>query len=410
MVGGKGVGLQMTKCGVMEMTKQTKRLLSLDVLRGITVAGMILVNDPGSWGAVYAPLRHASWNGLTPTDLVFPFFMFIMGVSMFFSLGKYDFIFSWQTVGKIFRRFAVIFLIGLGITWFAQWFGALCDTGNGQLSAGQRFSAAFFSFERIRIPGVLQRLAIAYLGGALLSLWIKSKHYLWTSAAILLGYFLILFLGDGFVLSAESILVRADEAFWGARHVHGAYLNGTWLPFDPEGLLSALPCFAHVLLGMYAGHLLAKTKENETRARELFVYGTTLFFSGYLLSYGCPINKKIWSPTFVLVSCGLASLLFALLVYAMDVKGYRKGSRFFEAFGVNPLFIYVLAGVLAIVLGSLCFTWHGEQVSVQGFVYGSLLASWMDPYFASLVYAVLFVVLNWAVAGVLYKRRIFIKI
>ena len=395
----------------MEMIKQTRRLLSLDVLRGITVAGMILVNDPGSWGAAYAPLCHAYWNGLTPTDLVFPFFMFIMGVSMFFSLRKYDFIFSWQAVGKILKRFALIFLIGLGITWFAQWFGALCDVRNEHLSAGQRFAAAFFSFDHLRILGVLQRLAIAYLGGALLSLWIKPKHYLWASVVILVGYFLILLFGNGFVLSADSILVKVDEALFGANHVHGAYLSdGTRLAFDPEGFLSALPCFAHVLLGMYVGNMLVKIKENEIRVRNLFVYGTVLFFAGYLLSYGCPINKKIWSPTFVLVACGLASLLLALLMYIIDIKGCRRWSRFFEAFGVNPLFIYVLAGVLSIVLGNLCFTWNGGWISVQAFVYRHLLASWMNPYFASLVYALIFVLLNWVVARILYKRQIFIKI
>jgi len=372
-----------------KMIGQTKRLLSLDVLRGITIAGMILVNDPGSWGAVYAPLRHAYWNGLTPTDLVFPFFMFIMGVSMFFSLRKFDFAFSGRVVGKISRRFVLIFLIGVIVNWLSQW----C------------------SFDHLRILGVLQRLAIAYFGGALLSLWIKPKRYLWASAVILLVYFFVLWLGNGFTLSADNILVKVDETLFGAAHVHGAYIgDGTRIAFDPEGLLSALPCFAHVLLGMYVGHLLVKIKENEIRVRNLFVYGTLLFFAGYLLSYGCPINKKIWSPTFVMVTCGLASLLFALLIYFTDIKGHRKWSRFFETFGVNPLFIYVLADILAILLGNIHFAWHGENTSVQAFIYDNLLASWMNPYFASLVYAVVFVLMNWVVARALYKRRIFIKI
>ncbi len=369
--------------------KQTKRLLSLDVLRGITIAGMILVNDPGSWGAVYAPLCHAYWNGLTPTDLVFPFFMFIMGVSMFFSLRKFDFTFSGRVVGKICKRFVLIFLIGVTVNWLSQW----CPFGH------------------LRILGVLQRLAIAYLGGALLSLWIKPKRYLWASAIILLVYFFVLWFGNGFTLSADSILVKVDEAVFGANHVHGAYLKGgVRIAFDPEGLLSALPCFAHVLLGMYVGNMLVRVKENEIRVRNLFVYGTLLFFGGYLLSYGCPINKKIWSPTFVMVTCGLASLLFALLIYFIDIKGHRKWSRFFETFGVNPLFIYVLADVLAILLGNLSFGWNGENTSIQAFVYGNMLASWMNPYFASLVYAVLFVLVNWVVARALYKRQIFIKI
>lgn len=371
------------------MTEQTTRLLSLDVLRGITVAGMILVNDPGSWGAVYAPLRHAYWNGLTPADLVFPFFMFIMGVSMFFSLKKSGFAFSQQVVGKICKRFVLIFLLGLAVNWLFQ---------RG-------------AFDHLRILGVLQRLAVAYLGGALLSLWIKPKHYLWTAAGILLAYFLLLSFGNGFTLSADNILVRADEALFGANHVHGAYLKGgVRIAFDPEGLLGALPCFAHVLVGMYAGDMLMKIKENETRVRNLFVGGTLLLSFGCLLSYGCPINKKIWSPTFVLVTCGAASLLFALLIYFIDIKGHRKWSRFFETFGVNPLFIYILADILAVLLGSPILAENGGQTSVQAFIYGNLLAPQMNPYLASSVYAVLFVLLNWIVAKALYKRRIFIKI
>lgn len=393
------------------MMKQKSRLLSLDVLRGITVAGMILVNDPGSWGAVYAPLCHAYWNGLTPTDLVFPFFMFIMGVSMFFSLRKFNFTFSIQAVGKIFKRAALIFLIGLGITWFAQWFGALCNVGDTAHSAGERFVTAFFSVDHLRILGVLQRLAIAYLGGSLISLWIKPKRYLLASAVILAGYFIILLLGDGFTLSAHNIIVRVDEALFGANHLYGAYLaDGTRIPFDPEGLLSALPCFAHVLLGMYVGRMLTEIKENEIRVRQLFIYGTVLLFTGYLLGYACPVNKKIWSPTYVMVTCGLAAQLLALLIYIIDIKKYQRWSRYFEAFGVNPLFIYVLSDILAIVFGYLCFSWNGELICVQDFIYTYLLASWMDPYLASLIYAVAFVMLNWMVAKVLYQRKIFIKI
>lgn len=381
------------------MVKQTNRLLSLDVLRGITVAGMILVNDPGSWGAVYAPLCHASWNGLTPTDLVFPFFMFIMGVSMYFSLRKYDFKFSGEAVGKICRRAILIFLIGVGINWFALWFAGVCSPGD--LPLGQRLTAGLFPFERLRILGVMQRLAIAYLGGALLCLWIKPKYYLWTAASILVGYFVILAAGNGFIRSEDNIIGLIDRAVFGAGHLYGEWLpDGTRIDFDPEGLLSALPCFAHVLFGMFIGRMLTVVKENEVRIRQLFIFGTVLLFIGYLGSYACPVNKKIWSPTYVLLTCGLASQLLALLVYVIDVKGHRKWTRFFEAFGVNPLFMYVLSEMLAIVLG----------YTIQDRIYDTVLASWLDPYFASLVYALLFVGLNWVVANYLYKRRIYIKI
>lgn len=391
--------------------KQTARLLSLDVLRGITVAGMILVNTPGSWGTVYAPLCHASWNGLTPTDLVFPFFMFIMGVSMYFSLRKFDFTFSWPLLAKVLKRAVVIFIIGVAIAWFSQWLGALCNVRDSELSAWERFSSSVFSFGHLRILGVLQRLAIAYLGGALLSLWLKPRHYLLASAIILFVYFLILLWGDGFVLSENNIIARVDTALFGAEHLYGDYMSdGTYIAFDPEGLLSALSSFAHVLLGMFVGNMLVKIKENEIRVMRLFIYGTILVFAACLLSYGCPINKKVWSPTYVMITCGFASQLLALLIYCIDIRGWQRWGRFFEAFGVNPLFMYVLSEVLAIALGYISFPWGNGYISIQRYVYSQCLASWINPYGASLVYAMLFVLLNWVVAHMLYKRKIYIKL
>lgn len=170
-----------------DMTKQTNRLLALDVLRGITIAGMILVNDPGSWGAVYAPLCHASWNGLTPTDLVFPFFMFIMGVSMYFSLRKYDFTFSGEAAVKIFRRATVIFLIGVGINWFALWFSAVCSPE--EMPLGERLTLNLFPFDRLRILGVMQRLAIAYLGGSFVESLDKAEVLSWGCIRHFIGLF-----------------------------------------------------------------------------------------------------------------------------------------------------------------------------------------------------------------------------
>lgn len=381
--------------------KAENRLLALDVFRGITVAAMILVNDPGSWSAVYAPLCHASWNGLTPTDLVFPFFMFIMGISMYFSLRKYPSLFSKGVVTKIFRRAVLIFLVGLGINWFALWFGSFMSMGNGAFTFWERFTQHIFPVADVRILGVLQRLAIAYLGGALLCLGIKPRYHLLTAVVILAGYFVILLVGDGFVRSENNIISVVDRAVFGARHLHGEWLpGGGRIAFDPEGLLSTLPCFAQVLLGAYAGRILVEVKENENRVSRLFILGTLLLFAGYLLSYACPVNKKIWSPTYVLITCGLASQLFALLIYCIDIKGYKRGCRFFEAFGVNPLFIYVCSEVIAIVLG----------YTLQDKIYTFVLASWLEPYFASLVYALLYVMLNWGFAYILYKRRIYIKI
>lgn len=384
------------------VTKETNRLLSLDVLRGVTISGMILVNTPGSWDAVYAPFCHASWNGLTPTDLVYPFFMFIMGVSIYISLQKYKFTFTWPVALKIVRRAFLIFLIGIGINWFTILFSALVDDGNTGMDLGQRLTDNIFPFERIRIPGVLQRLALCYLGGALIALWVKPQHYVKVIAGILVAYTAILFAGNCFTITNDSWIVRVDRAIFGESHLLWARsADGARVPFDPEALLSTLPCFAQVLIGMLVGRLIMVVKDNEKRIQQLFLYGTLLVFAAYLFSYGCPLNKRLWTPTFVLMTCGAGSLLLALLVYVIDLKGKKKWCVPFEAFGVNPLFMYVFSELLAIVLA---------YTSLQGLVYDNLLASWMDPYLASLVYALLFVLLNWWVAHILYVRKIYIKI
>jgi len=179
---------------------------------------------------------------------------------------------------------------------------------------------------------------------------------------------------------------------------------------DPEGLLSTIPSIAHVLIGFCVGKLLMEVKDIREKLERLFLIGTILTFAGFLLSYGCPFNKKIWSPTFVLVTCGLGSSFLALLVWIIDIKGYKKWSRFFESFGVNPLFIYVLADVLAILLGVITVTYQGENTSLQQVFYAGVLQPVFGNESGSLAYAILFVLLNWAIGYILYKKKIYIKI
>ena len=314
---------------------QSGRLLSLDVMRGITIAGMIMVNNPGSWGYVYAPLRHASWNGLTPTDLVFPFFMFIMGVSMFFSLRKYDFKLSGESVTKVLKRTVLIFLVGFALNLF----GHLCYNG-------------FSNFENLRILGVMQRLALAYGIGSLIGLSVKHKYILQTAAGILLFYWILLAATGSQTLSEDNIIAIVDRALFGNTHMYHDYLaDGTRIAFDPEGLLSCLGSIGHVLLGFYVGKMILDCKKNnELIIRNLFIFGTIILFLGFLLSYGCPINKKLWSSTFVLTTCGFGSLFLALLIWIIDINGKKKWSLFFESFGINPLYLYVQGDVFAVVL------------------------------------------------------------
>lgn len=336
----------------MAKVQTNSRLLSLDVLRGITIAGMILVNNPGSWSYKYAPLGHAQWHGLTPTDLVFPFFMFIMGISTYISLRKFNFEWSKATFLKILKRTIVIFVIGMGIAWLSLSFRTFRSLDAETTGFFERFFTAISNFENLRILGVLQRLALSYGATALIAILIKHKYIPHVIVSSLLGYFVLLLFGNGFDFSEQNIIAVVDKAVFGINHMY----TDSGLHFDPEGLLSTIPSIAHVLIGFYAGKMLMQTKDNYERIRHLFILGAVLTFAGFLLSYGCPINKKIWSPTFVLTTCGLASTLLALLIWAIDIKGHKNWSRFFESFGVNPLFIYVAAAVFSILLGNIFMT------------------------------------------------------
>jgi predicted acyltransferase len=387
------------------MIKTTnQRLLALDILRGITIAGMILVNNPGSWGSIYAPLAHAPWNGLTPTDLVFPFFMFIMGISTYISLKKYGFKWSHAAAWKIIKRTAVIFAIGLGIAWLSLFFRTWHSLSSEEIAWGSRFGQSVWTFDRIRILGVMQRLALSYGATALIAIVVKHKYIPYLIAGLLLAYLCLLLFGNGFEYNESNILSRVDRAVLGVHHMYKDQ------GIDPEGLLSTIPAIAHVLVGLCCGKLLMEVKDVNEKIQRLFLVGTILAFSGFLLSYGCPINKKIWSPTFVLVTCGLASNFLALLIWIIDVKGKKTWSRFFESFGINPLFMYVAGAIFSILSGNIRFPYGEESISLHGFVYGKVLQPLLGDYPGSLAYALVFVSLIWAVGYVLYKKKIYIKI
>ncbi|MBB4034945.1 putative acyltransferase [Dysgonomonas hofstadii] len=384
--------------------KTNNRLLSLDVLRGLTIAGMILVNNAGSWR--YQPLSHAAWDGLTPTDLVFPFFMFIMGISTFISLRKFNFECNKPTLFKILKRTVVIFLIGLGLNWLSLSFRTFHNLSAEEMGFGERFIKAITNFEYIRILGVMQRLAITYGATALIAILVKHKYIPYIIVTALIGYFLLLFFGNGFEFSENNIVSTLDRAILGTKHMY----KDSGMAIDPEGLLSTIPAIAHVLIGFWCGKVLLATKDNNERIQYLFIAGAIMTFLGFLLSYGCPINKKIWTPTFVLATCGMASTLLALLIWIIDIKGYKKWSVFFESFGVNPLFIYVMAGVVSILLVNISFIYNGDAISIRDFIYQACIQPYCGNYFGSLVYALLFVGFNWVIGNILYKKKIFIKI
>ncbi len=397
----------------------SKRLLSLDVLRGITIAGMITVNNPGSWSYIYAPLRHAAWDGCTPTDLVFPFFMFVMGVAMTLSYKKFDYALTWKSAGKLLYRSVLLVLIG----WALGWFSIFCST----LSGGGEFVDAIWHnpIARLRFMGVLPRLGWVSLFGGLLLMAFKPKNTPWVAAVLLIIYCLIIGLTGSFDLSPDNIVARVDVAVLGENHIYKGY----GIPFDPEGILSTIPCVAHCLIGCWAGTLLmnkeqrTKNEEQRTQNEELndsngvhfaikrvALFGAAILLFGFLLDYAFPINKALWSASYVFVTCGLASLLLALLMEIIDVRGKRRWAVFFESFGVNPLFLFVLSNVFVTVLRNIKFTCGDTSYNVLSFYYKACL----DPVFGatggSLVFALTIVGILWCIGYPLYKKHIYIKL
>lgn len=354
-----------------------KRLLSLDILRGITVCGMILVNNAGGHVS-YAPLRHSAWNGLTPCDLVFPFFLFMVGISTYISLRKFDFKPSQEVVKKIFRRTVLIILIGLGIEWF-------CSACEGE----------FFPVNTLRIPGVLQRIGLCYGIASLIVIYIRHKYLPWIAGGLLVIYSILLLAGNGYACDDTNILAIVDRSIFGEGHLYKKS------PIDPEGLVSTLPAIAHTLIGFMCGKLLLEKISINQRIIKLIAAAVGMLVVGYILSIWLPLNKRVWSTSFVLVTCGWGALLLALLMYVIDVKNVNKGWTFFLVFGMNPLFLYVLSEVVAIVF---------SRWEIRHAIYYGITQVITDEYFASLIYAVLFCSLMCATGYILHRKKIYIKI
>ena len=354
----------------------SQRLLSLDILRGITVAGMILVNN--GWGESYEILQHARWNGLTPCDLVFPFFLFIMGISCYLSLVKSEFKPTPKVLRRIIKRTVLLFAIGLFIHWF-----------DNALSGD-------YGLAHLRIWAVLQRIALCYCAVSLFALFCNHRYTLPVAALLLVIYSAILIFGNGYAEDADiNVLAQTDLRLFGYEHLYHKS------PVDPEGLLGTISSIAHVMLGFYCGQLIRKKESVEQKVIALFVVGTVLVVAGWLLSYGLPLNKHVWSPSYVMVTCGLASLLQALLMYVIDIQQKKGWTTFFHVFGVNALALYVSSELLAILLGN-----YGISETVYGWIHAVVPP--LKP--ASLVYAVYFVLLNFAIGYVLYRKKIYIKL
>lgn len=377
-----------------------KRLMALDVLRGLTIALMILVNTPGSWTYVYAPFRHAPWDGATPTDLVFPFFLFIVGVSMWFSFKKYGTGLSKEGLLKILKRFIIIFIIGLFLNGFPFF-----DVEKFRISGvfGLR------DFEYLRIYGVLQRIAIAYAIAAILCLAFDYKKLIIAVVLILFGYWgIVYFGGSENVYSLESNVVgKLDRFMVGENHLY----KGFGIPFDPEGFLSSIPAVGTVLIGYLTGRIIETSGDTMKAIKKLIKYGAIGVVLGLLWNNIYPFNKPLWSSSYVIYAGGLAMLFLSLLLWLIDVKGFRKWSRPFIHFGTNPLFIFVLAGLIARLFLILKITnSSGELISIKGYLFNDVFAPLAGNMNGSLLFGISHIIVFWLITYVLYRRKIFIKI
>jgi len=373
-----------------------QRFYSLDVFRGATVCLMILVNNPGSWAHIYAPLEHAPWHGLTPTDLVFPFFLFAVGNAMAFVMPKLEQAGPAIFWRKVLKRSALIFLIGLFLNWWP--FIKATDY-------------SFKAFENVRMLGVLQRIALAYFFAAIYCFYFKGAKAFFAAMLLLLGYWALCLLGnpaDPFSLQGW-FGTEIDKAILGVTHMY----KGEGIPFDPEGIMSTLPSIAQVLLGYLVGNYIqekGKSKEQlPIMLNGLFVAAISMLVTGFCWDMVMPINKKIWTSSYVVYTTGLATLTIATMIYLIEIKGVKsKISQFFDMFGKNALFVFALSAFLPKGLALIKF---GEGVTPWNWLYKKVYIHIPGaPENGSLAYALTVISFMWLICWWLNKKKIYIKV
>lgn len=359
-----------------------QRQISLDIFRGLTLAAMLLVNNPGTWSAVYPPLLHAEWHGLTPTDLIYPFFMFIVGAALFHSMKNVPAgVVPW---GKIAKRTVLLFIIGVALNVFP-------------------FTAPLTEW---RIMGVLQRIALCYGVAAVLICILNKTQLFVLSALILIGYWLVLLLVEN-PFSLETNLVRQwDIILLGANHLYQGY----GIPFEPEGLLSCLPAVVSVLAGYFTSEMLEGKPSPQAKVKGLLIWGAGAFVVAALWHLVFPINKSLWTSSYVLISSAFAWFSLAIIIYVHDIKNVSKVFHWLLVYGSNPLFIYVLAILFSRILSLISWTNEsGNTVTLKNAIY-TFFSQFLSPINASLLFALMIVGIFYVVSAWLYKRKIFIKL
>jgi predicted acyltransferase len=376
-------------------TEKPARLWSVDVFRGLTIVVMILVNNPGNHLTTYWPLEHADWHGWTPTDLVFPFFLFIVGVAIVLALKRRvdAGIDRRPLVVKIVKRSLILFALGLFLNGYP--FGLF----------GPRSFVEFL--ETWRIPGVLQRIAICYLVVSLLVLFCRVRTLKIMTVVFLVGYWALMTLVPVPGVGAPDLDDKGDHlAGWIDRAVFGDHVYRHAIVYDPEGILSTIPAFATTLFGVFAGLLLVAAYDPVEKVARLFVSGSVLVIFGFVWGWFFPINKPIWTSSYAVFTAGLAMCCLALCFWFVDIRGERRIAKIFVIYGVNAIALYVGSGILARTLSNV----RVGDASLKELIFGNLFASWLPPYPASLAYAITWIFGWFLVLAWMYRRRLLIKI
>jgi predicted acyltransferase len=384
------------------MSNENQRLVSLDVFRGITIAGMVLVNNPGTWSHIYWPLEHAEWNGWTPTDLIFPFFLFIVGVAIPLAFGKrIDRGDARRALFlKVLYRSVIIFLLGEFLAGFP-----------------------YFNLATIRIPGVLQRIAVCYLFAGLIYLTTRPRTTAIIAVALLIIYHFLMTRGAAPGHYTGDLSKEGSLASYIDRTVFGPHVWKQGVVYDPEGLLSTMGALATTLFGVLTGYLIrAKDKTPIEKVALMFVTGFACIIVGWSWNPWFPINKSLWTSSYVFFTAGLALEFLALCYWLIDIKGYKAWTKPFVIFGVNAIVLFVGTGVMARLagmnsgfMGKFTSLLHinkpdGSPQAIQPFIYNHLFASWLAPNNASLAFAISFILLWLFLMWLLYRKNIIIKI
>lgn len=369
---------------------KSDRLTSLDVFRGATIAGMILVNNPGSWAYVYPQLRHADWHGWTFTDLIFPFFLFIVGVAIVFSFSRrielgYS---KTKLFLKVIRRALILFALGLFLNGFPN-----------------------FDFSTIRIMGVLQRIAICYLFASLIYLTSSVRwQAIWSIVLLFVYWGLMEFvpvpgIGAGLYEKGRNFAAYVDSLILSG---HMWSVTKTW---DPEGIVSTIPAISTTLFGVLTGHWLRSKRDEIEKTLWLFIMGNLGLFIGAVWNAWLPINKNLWTSSYAVFTAGFALIVLGFCHFFVDIKGYRKIVYPFVVYGMNAIAVFVLSGIIGRL--SVYFKVSlsdGSMTTVKNYIYENFFASWLGPMYGSLGYAIAHVLLMYLFVWILYKRKIFIKI